>query len=90
MGKNQKADIVWDEKYDSSIKDSSELTIYQISNLKYIIEFEKFLFDSTVNDDNVRQTFENILQTTVSNYINKYPIEISLNNSNITFDDDKQ
>ena len=90
MGKDQKADIVWDEKYDSSIKDSSELTIYQISNLKYIIEFEKFLFDSTVNDGNVRQTFENILQTTVSNYINKYPIEISLNNSNITFDDDKQ
>ena len=88
MGKEQKADLVWDEKYDSSIKDSSELTIYQISNLKYIIEFEKFLFDSTINDTNVRTTLENIFQTTVSNYLNQYPIEISLNNSNITFDNE--
>ena len=89
MGKEQKADLVWDDKYDSNIKDSSELTIYQISNLKYIIEFEKFSFDNTIDDTNVRETIENLLQTTVSNSINKYPIEISLNNSNITFDDDK-
>ena len=88
IGKDQKADLVWDEKYDSSIKDSSELTIYQISNLKYIIEFEKFSFDNTIDDTNVRETLENLLQTTVSNSINKYPIEISLNNSNITFDDE--
>lgn len=88
MGKDQKADLVWDEKYDSNIKDSSELTIYQISNLKYIIEFEKFSFDNTIDDTNVRETLENLLQTTVSNSINKYPIEISLNNSNITFDDE--
>lgn len=89
MGKDQKADLVWDEKYDSSIENSSELTIYQISNLKYTIEFEKFSFDNTIDDTNVRETLENLLQTTVSNSINKYPIEISLNNSNITFDDDK-
>lgn len=89
MGKDQKADLVWDEKYDSSIDNSSELTIYQISNLKYTIEFEKFSFDNTIDDTNVRETLENLLQTTVSNSINKYPIEISLNNSNITFDDDK-
>ena len=88
MGKEQKADLVWDDKYDSNIKDSSELTIYQISNLKYIIEFEKFSFDNTIDDTNVRETIENLLQTTVSNSINKYPIEISLNNSNITFDDE--
>lgn len=88
MGKEQKADLVWDEKYDNNIKDSSELTIYQISNLKYIIEFEKFSFDNTIDDTNVRETIENLLQTTVSNSINKYPIEISLNNSNITFDDE--
>ena len=88
MGKEQKADLVWDEKYDNNIKDSSELTIYQISNLKYIIEFEKFSFDNTIDNTNVRETLENLLQTTVSNSINKYPIEISLNNSNITFDDE--
>ena len=86
MGKDQKADLIWDEKYDNSINDSSELTIYQISNLKYTIEFEKFSFNNTINNTNVRKTFENLLQTTVSNYVNKYPIEISLNNSNITFD----
>ena len=89
LGKDQKADLVWDEKYDNSINDSSELTIYQISNLKYTIEFEKFSFDNTIDDTNVRTTLETLLQTTVSNSINKYPIEISLNNSNITFDDDK-
>ena len=88
MGKDQKADLIWNEKYDSNIKDSSELIIYQISNLKYIIEFEKFSFDNTIDDTNVRETIENLLQTTVSNYINKYPIEISLNNSNITFDNE--
>ena len=88
IGKEQKADLVWDEKYDSNIKDSSELIIYQISNLKYIIEFEKFSFDNTIDDTNVKETLENLLQTTVSNYINKYPIEISLNNSNITFDNE--
>ena len=88
MGKEQKADLVWDEKYDNNIKDSSELTIYQISNLKYIIEFEKFSFDNTIDNTNVRETIENLLQTTVSNSINKYPIEISLNNSNITFDNE--
>ena len=86
MGKDQKADLIWDEKYDNSINDSSELTIYQISNLKYTIEFEKFSFNNTINNTTVRKTFENLLQTTVSNYVNKYPIEISLNNSNITFD----
>lgn len=90
MGKDQKADMVWDEKYDSSVKDSSELTIYQISNLKYTIEFDKFSFDNTINDTNVRETLENLMQTTVSNYVNKYPIELSLNNSNITFDDENQ
>ena len=88
MSKEQKADLVWDEKYDNSVKDSSELTIYQISNLKYIIEFEKFSFNNTIDDTKVRETLENLLQTTVSNSINKYPIEISLNNSNITFDDE--
>ena len=62
--------------------------VYQISNLKYIIEFEKFSFDNTIDNTNVRETLENLLQTTVSNSINKYPIEISLNNSNITFDDE--
>lgn len=90
MGKDQKADLVWDEKYDPSINDSSELAIFQISNLKYVIEFEKFSFGSTVNETNVRQILENLLQTTVSNYTNNYPIEISLNNSNITFDDEEQ
>lgn len=88
MGKDQKADLVWDEKYDSNVKDTSELTIYQISNLKYTIEFEKFLFSNTTDNTNIREILENLLQTTVSNYINKYPIEISLNNSNITFDDE--
>ena len=89
MGKDQKVDLVWDEKYDRDIKDSSELITVQISNLKYTIEFEKFLFDHTINDTNVRKTLETLLQTTVSNSINKYPIEISLNNSNITFDGDE-
>lgn len=89
MGKDQKADMVWDEKYDSNIKDSSELTIYQISNLKYTLEFDKFSFDNTINDANVRETLENLMQTTVSNYVNKYPIELSLNNSNITFDNEE-
>ena len=90
MGKDQKADMVWDEKYDSNVKDSSELTIYQISNLKYTIEFDKFSFDNTINDTNVRETLENLMQTTVSNYVNKYPIDLSLNNSNITFDNENQ
>ena len=89
MGKDQKVDLVWDEKYDRDIKDSSELITVQISNLKYTIEFEKFFFDHTINDTNVRKTLETLLQTTVSNSINKYPIEISLNNSNITFDGDE-
>lgn len=89
MGKDQKADMVWDEKYDSNIKDSSELTIYQISNLKYTLEFDKFSFDNIINDANVRETLENLMQTTVSNYVNKYPIELSLNNSNITFDNEE-
>ena len=48
------------------------------------------LIRTTVNETNVRQILENLLQTTVSNYTNNYPIEISLNNSNITFDDEEQ
>ena len=46
------------------------------------------MIDNTINDTNVRETLENLLHTTVSNYVNKYPIEISLNNSNITFDNE--
>lgn len=88
MGKDQKVDLLWDEKYDNNVKDSSELVVYQISNLKYTIEFDKFSFINNNNDTNVIEILKKILQTTVSNSINKYPIEISLNNSNITFDDE--
>ena len=86
MGKDQAIDIEWDGKYDSSVKSTDELQTYQIKNLKYVIEFEYFEFDSSINNDNVQDTLNNLMQTTVSNSQNKYPISISLNNSNIEYE----
>lgn len=87
LGKEQKVDVLWDERYDNSVTDKNELSTYQIKNLKYIVEFEKFEFDNKINEDNVQETIETLFNTTVSNNVNKYPIEISLNNANIEYDE---
>lgn len=78
---NPTINIEWDNHYDQNAKDE-DLVVFEIKNLKYIIEFDNFELKS-VTEDNYEDVLNNIFTQTISNTHNKYPIEISLNTANI-------
>lgn len=84
MGKNQKADIEWDPTYDDENEDA-KLQIYQIKNLKYVIEFSEFTVEAE-DEHQAKETLDTIFNSTVSNNENKYDITISLNVDNMEFE----
>lgn len=76
--------LKWDAKYNQGETKDIKLDYFKLSNLKYIISFDKFdLLDT--NENNIKETLDKIFLATVSNSINKYPIEISLNTNNIEY-----
>ena len=76
--------IEWDPEYDIKTFNDDDIDIFRLTNLRYIIKFDRFdLVD--VDDDNVYDTLCKIFGVTVSNNVNQYPIEISLDNKNIKY-----
>ncbi len=60
------------------------LNYFKVTNLKYIIGFDRFDILNG-NKDNVENVLKEIFLATVSNDNNKYPIEISLDTKNIEY-----
>lgn len=71
-------DLDWDSHY--AVKnhgDDDTLNTFTITNLKYVIKFDRFdLVD--VDKDDIENTIKDIFKATESNDINEYPINIKL------------
>lgn len=81
---NKKPDIEFDSKYNNDESEDDNLIVYHITNLKYVIIFDRFDILNG-NDDNVKDTLDSIFNRTVSNNINEYPFEITLDTKNIEY-----
>lgn len=81
QAENPTINIDWDNHYDQSVK-GEDLAIFEIKNIKYIIEFDKFILKD-VTEDSYSDVLNNIFTQTISSASHKYPIEISLNTANI-------
>lgn len=83
---NKKPDIEFDSHYnnDSNTEENDNLIVYHIENLKYILKFDKF---NVLEDEreNVEESLFDIFNRTVSNEINEYPIELTLDSKNIEY-----
>ena len=77
--------IEWDPKFDAkkTAKDA-KLDYFKISNMKYIIEFDRFdMVD--VTDDTVEERLIDILRAAESSKENEYPIEIQFDEDSLKF-----
>lgn len=81
LGKNEKADVEWDEHYDP--KDDDELNIVKITGLKYVVNFNKFEL-TDVNED-ILDIIYNLFNGYVSETNKELPFEITLNKDNIEY-----
>lgn len=84
VGNNQTADLTWNETYDNNAN-GDDRHIMQVNNLKYIIEFEKFILKD-IDKDKITETVNTLFNSCVSNTEHEWNITISLNVQNITFD----
>lgn len=77
--------IDWDENYKGKkVNPAEKMNYFKLSKVQYIIKFDRF--DINVkSDDQIQSVLNEIFNTTVSNILNKYPVELSLDNKNITF-----
>lgn len=82
--KPQTVQLKWDSKFNKSNSGDVTLNYFKITELKYIIGFDRFDILNG-SDDNVGNVLKEIFMATVSNNDNKYPIEISLKESNIEY-----
>lgn len=76
--------IEWDSKYDSKISKDAKLEYFKLSNIKYIIEFDRFDMEN-VTDDDVKDKLIDIFKTSESNDANKWPLEIIFNEDTLEF-----
>lgn len=76
-------DIEWDNDYSKSGK-AEELGKFKLTNLKYVIKFDRFDMENVKDDDKISDYLQKIFDVTVSNTSNKYPIFIK--NPQVTFE----
>ena len=80
-----RVNIEFDERYDvKGIKDFT-LDTFKVSNLRFIVHFDRFDVSDTVQD--VQATLEGVFGATVSNNINRYPVKLYLTKNSITFEE---
>ena len=78
-----RVNIEFDERYDvKGLKDFT-LDTFKVSNLRFIVHFDRFDVSSSTED--IQATLENIFGATVSNNINKYPVKLYLTKNSIQF-----
>lgn len=73
-------DIPWDDHYAKA----ENLDYFKIKNMQFVIVFDRFdVLDG--NDDNIKETLDNIFKRTESSNINNYPIDIIYNPELLNF-----
>jgi hypothetical protein len=82
--KPSEINLEWDPKYNQSKSEDVTLHYFKLTNLKYVIGFDRFDILNG-SDDNVENVLKEIFMATVSNDYNEYPIEISLDEKNIEY-----
>lgn len=82
-GNAPRIDLDWDSLGDE-LQPNVELVVFQVKNLKYVIEFDSFKLQN-VTDDNYNAKLESIFMASVPSDVDalSLPIRISLNPSNI-------
>ena len=61
-----------------------KLEYFKLSNIKYIIEFDRFDMEN-VTDDDVKDKLIDIFKSSESNNANKWPLEIKFNEDSLEF-----
>lgn len=84
MEKPHEMYVNWDPKYDTNLSKDVVLHYFKITNLKYIIEFDKFDLEHT-DQNNARKILVEIFKTTESNAYNKYDLSIKFDENNLKF-----
>ena len=79
QGNAPRIDFNWDSTYGSG--NDEELVVFQIKNMKYVVEFDKFDLQN-VTEENYNEKLESIFMASVPTD-EKLPIRVSLNPSNI-------
>ena len=79
QGNAPRIDLEWDSRFGSDTDE--ELVVFQIKNMKYVIEFDKFELQN-VTEENYNEKLESIFMASVPTDEN-LPIRVSLNPSNI-------
>lgn len=82
--KPSEVNLEWDPKYNPTGTKDITLNYFKVTNLKYVIGFDRFDILNG-SDDNVENVLKEIFMATVSNDYNKYPIDISLDEKNIEY-----
>lgn len=77
--------VEWNAKFDvKKTGDDVKLEYFKVTNLKYIINFDRFdMVD--VNEDNVEEELVKIFKATESSKTNEYPIEIVFDEDSLEF-----
>lgn len=82
---DEKPNLEWDPHYSvKKMNDGDELVSYCVKNLTYTIKFDRFDLEN-VSNNNVQEILNKIFNATVSNEANQYPVELTLDDKNITF-----
>lgn len=76
--------IEWDSKYDSKISKDVKLEYFKLTNVKYIIEFDRFDMEN-VTDDDVKEHLISVFKAAESNDANEWPLEITFNEDTLEF-----
>ncbi|MBO5003758.1 MAG: hypothetical protein J6D03_00525, partial [Clostridia bacterium] len=84
LGEDQEPDLEWDVRYDTKYSGDDKLHIVCITNLRYVVVFEKFGLVNVSRYD-IKSKLISIMTVTNSNEINKYPIELTFDSKNIEY-----
>lgn len=81
---SNKINIAWDKQYDEN-KTDKDLSVFKITNMRYIILFSDFeIYCET--DDQIQETMEKIFKATDNDKVNDFEFSIKYNSEKTEFD----
>ena len=83
-GTAQKADIEWDDHYDQSLN-GTNMQVMRISEIKYVIVFDKFELENIDNDKETEEILYNLFNGLIGDDNKELPFTLSLNKDNINW-----
>lgn len=75
--------LKWSKDYDNKVPDDVNLVKYSLKDFHFIITFDKFVLN---NSNNVDNDLWKVFKNTQSSNINKYPLELKLDQNDISYD----